>query len=380
MNSEHPTHSQPYSPAHSPNAYDDEIDLWQLVSTLWAGKLWIIALAVVCGLVGLWFAKTTEEKWTAKAQVTAPDYADFQPATEFTQKLLPILQASELSPELSPVLYESALEKKIKAIQFSDGNAIFKRFISVFNSTDNKNEYLQQHSIFDQYKKLQASEETDEGNILNRWSSGITATAPKTQPENFDLAAVSWTAANSQKLLTDYIEFTNAKVIQELQINLNSLLATRLNELKSQLSTRENNAEMNLKRDIERLTHSLAIATAAGIQAPIVDPGTTDIFEINLGQKAIQAKINELKSITDLAIIDGVIANIRNQLAEAEAIDLNTLPVFNSYKFLQKPTKPSSRDAPKTILIILAGIIVGGIIGVIYVLLSQAIRSRNKTA
>src|SRR5690606_8481286 len=165
MNPERPPYNQPYPSAHS--SYDDEIDLWQLVTTLWAGKLWIIGIALVCGLLGLWYAKTSEEEWIAKAQVTTPDYADFQPATEFTQKLLPILQASELSSELTPVLYESALEKKIKSIEFSDGNAIFKRFISVFNSTDNKNEYLQQHSIFDQYKKLQASEETDEGNILN---------------------------------------------------------------------------------------------------------------------------------------------------------------------------------------------------------------------
>lgn len=366
MNSEHPTHSQPYSPAHSPNAYDDEIDLWQLVSTLWAGKLWIIALAVACGLLGLWFAKTTEEEWTAKAQVVAPDYADFQEATESTQKLLPIFDGK-------------VLEEKIATIKFNDGDAVFTRFISLFNSSDNKKEFLQQHDVFDQYKAAQGADEENEEKILVRWSSSITATAVKAEPKNFDLSAVSWTATNSHKVLVDYINFTNNQVIKELQMNLTSLLANRVNELESQLRTREQNAKMNIEREINRLTHSLAIAKAAGIQTPIVDPGTRDIFEINLGQKAIQAKITELKSITNLAVMNVEILNIRSQLAEAEAIEFNSPPVFNSYKFTQRPAAPLSRSAPKTILIILAGIIVGGIIGVIYVLLSQAIRSRNKT-
>jgi LPS O-antigen subunit length determinant protein (WzzB/FepE family) len=365
MNPEHPTHNQPYPSAHS--SYDDEIDLWQLVSTLWAGKLWIIGIAIICGLLGLWFAKTTEEEWTAKAQVIAPDYADFQQATEYTQKLLPILD-------------DKTLEEKIKAIKFNDGDAAFTRFISLFNSIDNKKEFLQQHEILDQYKKAQGPDAGSEEKILARWASSITAAAPKTEPNNFDLSATSWTATNSQKLLADYIDFTNNQVIKELQVNLTSLLATRVNELESQLSTREYNAKMNIEREINRLTHSLAIAKAAGIQTPIVDPGTKDVFEINLGQKAIQAKITELKSITNLAVMNVEILNIQSQLAEAEAIEFSSLPVFNSYKFTQRPAVPLSRDAPKTILIILAGIIVGGILGVIYVLLSHAIRSRTKTA
>lgn len=364
MNPERPPYNQPYPSAHS--SYDDEIDLWQLVTTLWAGKLWIIGIAVVCGLLGLWYAKTTEEEWTAEAQVVAPDYADFQQATEYIQKLLPILDST-------------TFEEKTKAINFHDAEAVLKRFISLFSSVDNKREFLLEHEIFDQYKKTQGSDAESEEKVLARWASNITAAAPKTEPNNFNLSATSWTAANSQKLLADYIEFTNNQVINELQINLRSLLATRINALKSQLKTQEYDAKMNIEREINRLTHSLAVAKAAGIQTPIADPGVTrDIFEINLGQKAIQAKIDELKSVTDFAVMNVNILNTQNQLNEAEAIELSSSPVFNSYKFTQRPAEPLSRDAPKTLLIILAGIIVGGIIGVIYVLLSHAIRSRTK--
>src|SRR5690606_20120373 len=110
MNSERSLHSQPVPSVHS--SHEDEVDLWQLATILWAGKLGIIAVAIVCGFGGLWFAKTAEEEWTAKAQVTAPDYADFQNATESTQKLLPILNGQ-------------ILEERITAIKFNDGDAAF---------------------------------------------------------------------------------------------------------------------------------------------------------------------------------------------------------------------------------------------------------------
>lgn len=355
--------SSPSNPMTQHHPSDDEIDLWQLIETLWQGKYWITGITIFFMALGFGYTLQASEEWQAQASVIAPDYAEYQQVANFSQQLQPAFGVD--------------FSERIKAINFNNSEAVFKRFITLFNSTDNKLAFLQTHPAVLQH--LKQNQIVEEGKALNDLAKNISAsTKVKERTDEFGLIFTSWNAASSQELLTDYTSFTSEKVTKELQDNLTSLANLRKNELQQSFSTLESNAKAHIARELELLNHSLMIASAANIQAPIADPGTEDQFAINLGAKAIEAKITELKSLKNLAIIEPTILTTQNQLMALDKIDLSIKPSFNAYKFIETPTEPLSRESPKKALIMLTSVLVGGVLGSIYVLIAQAVRFHRK--
>lgn len=346
-------------------AHDDEIDLWQLIETLWSGKYWIIGITLALAALGFVYTLQAEEEWVAQAKVVSPDYIDHQQIVNYTQQLQPAFGAD--------------YAERIKLLKFNDNQEVFSRFITLFNSTDNKHEFLNNHPTFSEYLKSQQTE--DPRRTLNNWVERISAsTATKGATEEFDLSFSSWNADTSHTFLVDYVSFSNTKVINTLVANIEQLAAARTSELNRTLETLIRNTQSRIDNEIQLLNHSLVIATTAGINAPIVDPGTQDDFSINLGSKAIEAKLNELKAIKDLSVLEPQIIQVKNQLAALTNFDPSQHPTFNAYKYLETPSEPLSRDSPKKVLILLACILLGGIIGCIYVLIASAVKSHRNNA
>lgn len=337
--------------------YDDEIDLWQLAVNLWEGKYWIIGITLLFMLAGFSYVKVAEEEWQSTAKVIQPDYLGYQEILAYTHRLEPA--------------FGTQYADRIKNLNFGTSEEVFKRFITYYNSPDNKREFLKSHPDFQ--SQLQSAE--NEAALLNKWSKGIAASSNKSTPNEFELTFTATRATDSSDLLTEYVRFSNAKLAEDFHENIASMLTQRIGELQRIKSTLELNTRNRINREIERLTHSLAIAKAANINAPIVDPGTTDEFNINLGTRAIEAKIAELKSLKNLGVIEPGIITVQNQLSAAENIDLSQRPVFEAYKFIQTPAVPLSRSHPKTLLILLGCMLIGGFLGVIVVFIKNTIRS-----
>ena len=343
-------------------SYDDEIDLWQLAVTLWEGKYWIIGITFLFMLAGLGYAKLADEEWESTAKVIEPDYSRYQQVLAYTRRLEPA--------------FGNQFNERIKNLNFGNSEEVFKRFITLYNSGDNKREFLQAHPSFQQ--RLKAPENT--AALLNNWSADITATSNKNTPDEFELSFTGTSAAESQTLLMEYIQFSNRKVADDFQQNISSMVTQRIAELKQTKSTLELSTKNRINREIERLSHSLAIAKAANVNTPIVDPGTKDEFDINLGTRAIEAKITELKSMENLAVIEPALLTVQNQLSAAESVDLSQTPAFEAYKFIQTPTEPLSRSHPKTLLILLACMMIGGIVGVVAVFIKNSVRAHLQPA
>ena len=51
---------------------DDEIDLRELLTTLWRNKLLIFAITAIFGITGIVYALLAPQVWSAKAIVVAP--------------------------------------------------------------------------------------------------------------------------------------------------------------------------------------------------------------------------------------------------------------------------------------------------------------------
>ena len=57
----------------SPQPYDDEIDLRELFSVLWAGKILIVAITAVFALVSVGYALSLANQYKASAVVSPAD-------------------------------------------------------------------------------------------------------------------------------------------------------------------------------------------------------------------------------------------------------------------------------------------------------------------
>src|SRR5690554_1750245 len=201
---------------------DDEIDLWQLMETLWDGKYWIIGITLLLTTLGFIYTLQAEEEWIAQAKVVSPDYVDHQKVVNYTQQLQPAFGVD--------------FAERIKLLKFNDSDEVFNRFITLFNSTDNKHEFLNDHPTFDKYLKDQQTE--DPRQTLNNWQGRISAsTTTKGATEEFNLSFSSWSADTSHTFLVDYVNFTNTKVINTLVDNIEQLIAARTSELNRTLET-----------------------------------------------------------------------------------------------------------------------------------------------
>lgn len=346
----------------SANRYDDQdFDLFEVISILWQGKFWIAGAITISLLLGLLYVSTTHERWTSKARIIAPEYRDIQLISDYLQQLKPV--------------FGDDFGHAMEAVNVSSADDIFKRFMTLFNSPDNKYEYvLSSDLIQNNFRANQAAD-----NAMRNMAESIKSGTERNDTQVFELTISSWSADSSRTLLENYINFTSSKTAEQIHANLESLLEQRTKELKRSLEFLTANTKNRITTSIDHLSHSLAIASAAGIEVPIVDPGTgnAEEFMINMGTRAIKAKIEELKSIENFAVIEPKLLTLQNQLAASANVNMEGVEHFKPYETVQAPTTPLFRDHPKKAIAIVISLFIGGIVGCIYVLIAHAIHMRK---
>ncbi len=91
-----------HEPVRHYQQYDDEIDLWELVTCLWRGKLWIVLSAGLFAIAGLTYATLATETWRAEAQISQPRYTNYQPLVTQMQNLKPAFNGSPANRQPGP--------------------------------------------------------------------------------------------------------------------------------------------------------------------------------------------------------------------------------------------------------------------------------------
>ena len=61
------------APNSLPQAYDDEIDLWELWDTVWSGRWLIIAITALFAVGGVTYALLAQEWWRAEVVLAPAD-------------------------------------------------------------------------------------------------------------------------------------------------------------------------------------------------------------------------------------------------------------------------------------------------------------------
>ncbi|GHY15051.1 LPS O-antigen chain length determinant protein WzzB [Vibrio cholerae] len=366
---------QPLQYPHYAYPANDEIDLKELFAALWQGKWLIIIATLLLSVTAIGYALTAQEWWSAKATVSQPQLqgiASYQQAVKRYQPLFDVYQ------EDGTVIVSNTLDSLI------DPKLIFQEFIQTFNANGTKRRFMQTNPTFLTLQK-QMLGQTDDPEVMQTlyegWFERIQASAvDKKANDIFTLSFQSVDKASSLTLLNDYIQFVNQTLNQHLNDDLISTLATKYGELTQQEKNLLQQAQLRLHVELERTQYALNIAEAADIKQPVQNLGEQELFSINIGSRALKAKVDALKSIKDLSVFEPRLAILQSKLSQ---FDLETLNVeakwsVNGFYYLDQPEQPLTRDKPKRALIVVLGALLGGMLGVAIVLVRFAFRSEEE--
>ncbi|EOX1815248.1 LPS O-antigen chain length determinant protein WzzB [Vibrio cholerae] len=364
---------QPPQYPHYAYPANEEIDLKELFAALWQGKWLITIITLLFSVAAIVYALNAQEWWSAKATVSQPQLqgiASYQQAVKRYQPLFDVYQ------EDGTIIVSNALDSLI------DPKLIFQQFIQTFNANGTKRRFMQINPTFlTLHLQKQMLEQTNDPEVMQKlyeeWFERIQASAvDKKANDIFTLSFQSVDKSSSLTLLNEYIQFVNQTLNQQLNANLISILTAKYGELTQQEKNLLQQAQLRLHVELERTQYALAIAEAADIKQPVQNLGEQEIFAINIGSRALKAKVDALKSIKDLSVFEPRLAILQSKLSQ---FDLETLSAeakwsVNGFYYLDQPEQPLTRDKPKRALIVVLGTLLGGMLSVAMVLVRFAFR------
>ncbi|WP_154172884.1 LPS O-antigen chain length determinant protein WzzB [Vibrio metoecus] len=366
---------QPPQYPHYAYPANDEIDLRELFSALWQGKWLIIMTTLLFSLTAIGYALTAQEWWSAKATVSQPQLqgiASYQQAVKRYQPLFDVYQ------EDGTIIVSNALDSLVAP------KLIFQQFIQTFNANGTKRRFMQNNPTFLTLQK-QMLEQTNDPEVIQKlyeeWFDRIQASAvDKNTNDIFTLSFQSVDKASSLTLLNDYVQFVNQTLNQQLNDDLISTLAAKYGELTQQEKNLLQQAQLRLQVELERTQYALTIAEAADIKQPVQNLGEQELFAINIGSRALKAKVDALKSIKDLSVFEPRLAILQSKLSQFDLEMLSAEPKWsvNGFYYLDQPEQPLTRDKPKRALIVVLGGLLGGMLGVAIVLVRFAFKSEEE--
>jgi LPS O-antigen subunit length determinant protein (WzzB/FepE family) len=335
---------------------DDEIDLRELLTSLWANKLLIIAITAIFSLAGIAYALLAPQLWSAKAVVVAPLLSQ---SDQLQLRLEKLVALREITKNRSNITY--GYEEFLA--DFSDAK-LLTDFIQAFSSFDNKIEFLKTNGVF-------RPEDTQDVGSLQRLLTARAETISVNQKKDEADTTLSFSADNAEealKLLSEYLAFIQSREVVIKNRLLAEKIANQTKTLNFIYQAKQAETLKRLQEDIARTEYALRISKAADVEAPVENLNNQSIFAIDLGAKALDEKLKVLKEIKSAEIIDPELADLRLQLDSLQAIPQEKIS-FTSYRFLQSPSEPLSRDKPKRPLVVVLATMAGLMAGVMVAVL-----------
>ncbi|KGQ57205.1 Wzz [Gallibacterium anatis str. Avicor] len=363
----------------------DEIDLIELLTLLWKKKVIIIATTFICVVIAAIYAFTAKEQWTSKAEVIAPNAVSLNNYLTIRREYARILGSDFDVNSLS--------------------NSLFSKFNQLMYSLDEREKFLSQSEVY----KLESAgkDEEQQREILNKLArENITITKPDAKKDPDAIGIKISFAAEKPALAQDTLKAFIKKISQEsLDYNFRSFLISyneKLTDLRFGLNQIKQNVDIQRNVQLENLNRALDTAKRADIKDYSKTSGEVENNLLNiirtdtsiplsesplsdnpylfiLGEKYISAQISAIKQ-NDI-IYPPKYYQIQEQITQLEALAQKFKEVkleTDAYTYLSSPDYPVVKDKPKRLLILVAGMLIGLILSIIYVLLTSAFISRKK--
>ncbi|WP_077455404.1 LPS O-antigen chain length determinant protein WzzB [Salinivibrio sp. IB872] len=348
--------------------HEDEIDIRELCSAIWAGKLTIITFTLLFSICAIFYALQAQEWWSSKAEISLPSVTDISEFQEQVNQYQPIFNAATESDEKNVTVLNKQLS------DLADQENIFLRFTSLFSATQTKLDFFNQNEEFQRIKKMfgaqgatMSQDDVSGRQFYQSWLNRFKIEQDRLSMRDI-ISVQSVTAESSYILLTDYISFVSSRLNEQLYSDLSSIVKSETLAIERQRGSLKLIAKNTLKQEIERTENALKIAQSADINTPIPNQSNQELFPIHLGVNAISAKLSILKSLKDPSILEPKLSTLLAKIANLKMINIKQKKI-QPFSVLEMPSKPLSRDKPKRVLIVIFGTFVGGMLGLVIILL-----------
>lgn len=342
---------------------DDEIDLISLIHILWTKRKQIMAITFFFACLGLLVSFILPQRWTSIAVVTPAEPVQWQEL----EKTFTTLRVLDLDVNIAR-------------------NDAFNLFIKKFQSVNLLENYIHSSSyIMDQLKLVKMDEQEFRqaiASVSEKMKSVDNNTIKKKDETSlytsWTLSFTAPTSEEAQTVLAGYIDYVSALVVKESMENVRHKLEIKTRFEKEKLIQDRIKLRNHLDTNIQRLSYSLDIASAAGIKKPVYSNGQVinddPEFSISLGADGIARKLEIEKSVTDVAELNSDLRNrqfLVEQLTEANINDVKFMP----FNYQLSPSLPVKKEGPGKVIIVILSTIIGGMIACGSVLLRHAMGS-----
>lgn len=375
---------------------NDEIDLIEILRTLWDKKFLIILMTFLITGVSAIYAFTAKEKWVSQAEISPPKLQEFQNYFAIKKELARIIQDSG-SENTGPKNSNEDVSKDL-----------FGRLSLLLNSGNEKEAFLSQSGL---YLDLIANEKDalSQRKILSKLAKeNIQIIKPDPKRDlNLDGLKISFSAEtpkDAQQYLKDFIQAVNDKTAQQSINDIQVEIQETINDLKYERDLFESSVKVQNAIRLDNLQNAYQTARLAGItdyvkaveKLEIADgvsgmlssdakiplsgfKSDNDPYLFMFGEKYLKAQIDSLQS--NKVIYPQRYYQVQELLTKLELL-LKKIQItevkIQSFSYQTFPDYPISRDKPKRAIILALGFIAGLILSSLFVLGMNLFRKNRK--
>lgn len=367
-------------------SHDDEIDLIALIQTLWEGKWKIISTTFIAAIFGVAFSLVIGSSFKAFTPIQNGKSSVFVGYTSLND----VLKANEL-----PLLVDSENVFQLFVFEFND----YEEMISVLQT----NEFVTR-SI----KKLN---DQDRDLALIEYAKSFTITPPSKNETNWMLSFEWHDVEEGSNLLNEALNITlenvKASIFNDISRLADAVDLRNQHELEVLHTTLDFLEKRNLlatEKRILYLTEQSAIARELGVETNRLD--TSDLTQSQPSSLSLNISSYEIPYyLRGFKAIDKEIALIRSRSKEQQLImadqyveikgkiyslenDLSSKHLRNSLSSIESDnpddwvafdlTLADNVSQKNSILYVALSTVLGGMMGVMYVLMSNAIHKRRE--
>lgn len=354
---------------------DDEIDLKELVLTLWHKKWLILSASFLSGLIALVYALTTPEVWTSSVKVMEPRINDFYQLSREVNKFQPVFSERSVDDNEGNNIVSSQSELSYLV----QPEVLFKQYIDSFNSSINKRRFLANNDIYNEYLTERNIDSVNATLVLDEWMNNIQALPEdkrRGDPRFYTLSFASSSQQNSYVLLQEYSRFIADLVNNQIIQGINNTIDAYKSDLIMRHSLLKQQAKHKLELEKKKAQVAIDITSKAAIDKPFLNYSNSEIFPINLGRDANVAKKESLNKNIDLSLFEPDLITIKAKLNMLDkSKEIHSDISFSPISYIDDISLPLNKDKPKRALIIFLGFIFGGMLSIAFILVRKKLRN-----
>ncbi|WP_318368383.1 ECA polysaccharide chain length modulation protein [Enterobacter sp.] len=324
---------------------ENELDIRGLFRTLWAGKLWIIGVALVFALIVLPYTFFARQEWGATAMTDRPTVnmlGGFYSQQQFLRNL-------DVKASLAPADQPSVMDEA------------YKEFVMQLASWDTRRDFWLQT---DYYKQRMVGNSKADAAILDDLINYIQyMPGDVVRNLNDSVKLTAETAPDANNLLRQYVAFASQRAASHLNDELKGAWAARTIQMKAQVKRQEEVAKAIFSRRVHNVEQALKVAEQHNIsrsetEVPADELPDSELFL--LGRPMLQARLENLQAVGPEFDLDyDQNRAMLNTLNVGPTLD----PRFQTYRYLRTPEEPVKRDSPRRAFLMIMWGIVGALVG-----------------